>query len=292
MQLDYKANFYLVDKPAKYTSQDICSIVKKKYSFNKVGHSGTLDPLATGLMILATNSYTKLLTFVIELNKCYEFTAKFGYMSESGDINSDVVQINKNYQINIDLLEKNMQSFVGEIIQQPPIYSAIKVKGKRLYKYARENLEVDIPKRKVKIKNLKLEKVISKNEVRISTCCSKGTYVRSLVKDIAKSLDTHAVVTELRRTKIDKISVTDSNSFEDLLAAKDSQIKEVSYKEILSMKSIQVDEIDLEKIRNGNFIKSSFFNNKDNYLLIFNNKVVAVYEKYNQDLYKPTKVLL
>ena len=292
MQLDYKANFYLVDKPSKYTSQDICSIVKKKYSFNKVGHSGTLDPLATGLMILATNSYTRLLSYVIELNKCYDFTAKFGYMSDSGDINSQVTQIDKHYQVNVDLLRKNMKLFVGEIVQQPPIYSAIKVKGKRLYNYARENLYVEIPKRKVHINSLKIEKVIAENEVRMSTCCSKGTYVRSLVQDIAKSLDTHAIVTELRRTKIDNISVSDSSNFAQILAKKETQIKDISYKKILSMKSIEVDESYIETIRNGNFIKSDHFNNEDNCLVVCNNKVIAVYQKYNQDLYKPTKVLL
>ena len=292
MELDYKANFFLVDKSSDYTSQDICSIVKKKYSFGKVGHSGTLDPLATGLMILGTNSYTKLLSFVIELNKCYEFTAKFGYASDSGDITSDLIYIDKNYKINIDDLEKNMKLFVGEIIQEPPIYSAIKVKGKRLYKYARANIPVDIPKRKVEVKSLKLEQIISNNEVRISTCCSKGTYIRSLVQDIAKTLDTHAVVTELRRIKIDNISVTGSNSFDDLLSDEDYRIKEVSYNKILHMNTIEVEEQHLKKIRDGNFLDATHFDNKDQYLVVFNKKVVAVYEKYNESLYKPTKVLL
>jgi len=292
MELDYKTNFFLVDKSSGYTSQDICSIVKKKYSLNKVGHSGTLDPIATGLMILGTNSYTKLLSYVIDLNKCYEFKAKFGYGSASGDITSDIINIDKSYILDIDHLENNMRSFIGEIIQEPPIYSAIKVKGKRLYKYARENIPVVIPKRKVQIMSLKLEEVFSDNEVKISTCCSKGTYIRSLVQDIAKTLGTYAVVTELRRTKIDNISVTGANSFDEILSNEDYRMKEVSYNKILHMNTIEVDEENLEQIRHGNFLSASHFDNKDQYLVAFNKKVIAVYEKYNEGLYKPTKVLL
>ena len=152
MQLDHKANFFLIDKPSSYTSQDICTILKRKYGFNKIGHSGTLDPLATGLLIIATNSYTKLLTYVIQMNKCYDFIAKFGYKSESGDVNSDVHITDVGLVIQENIINESIKKFIGEIEQKPPIYSAIKVKGKRLYKYARENKEVEIPKRRVVIK--------------------------------------------------------------------------------------------------------------------------------------------
>ncbi len=292
MQLDHKANFFLIDKPSSYTSQDICTILKRKYGFNKIGHSGTLDPLATGLLIIATNSYTKLLTYVIQMNKCYDFIAKFGYKSESGDVNSDVHITDVGLVIQENIINESIKKFIGEIEQKPPIYSAIKVKGKRLYKYARENKEVEIPKRKVVIKSLKLNKLVNDNEALFSVCCSKGTYIRSLVQDIAKSIGTNAVVKELRRTKIENISVKGLIDFEEILTNKDYELKPIAYNKILNMDSIQVEDKELNNISNGNFLTADYFSKNEECLVTHKNKVIAVYEKFNDFNYKPVKVLI
>ena len=292
MQLDHKANFFLIDKPSSYTSQDICTILKRKYGFNKVGHSGTLDPLATGLLIIATNSYTKLLTYIIQMNKCYDFIAKFGYKSESGDVNSDVHITDVGLVIQENIIKESLDKFIGEIEQKPPIYSAIKVKGKRLYKYARENMDVEIPKRKVFIKSLKLNKVVNDNEASFSVCCSKGTYIRSLVQDIAKSIGTNAVVKELRRTKIENISVKGLIDFEEILTNKDYQLEPIAYNKILNMDSIQIEDKELNNISNGNFLTADYFPKNQECLVIHKKKVIAVYEKFNDFKYKPVKVLI
>ena len=292
MRLDHKANFFLIDKPSSYTSQDICTILKRKYGFNKIGHSGTLDPLATGLLIIATNSYTKLLTYIIQMNKCYDFIAKFGYESESGDVNSDVRITDLGLVIQENVIKESINKFIGEIEQKPPIYSAIKVKGKRLYKYARENMDVEIPKRKVFIKSLKLNKVVNDNEASFSVCCSKGTYIRSLVQDIAKSIGTNAVVKELRRTKIENISVKGLIDFEEILTNKDYQLEPIAYNKILNMDSIQVEDKELNNISNGNFLTAEYFPKNEECLVIHKNKVIAVYEKFNDFKYKPVKVLI
>lgn len=292
MQLDHKANFFLIDKPSSYTSQDICTILKRKYGFNKVGHSGTLDPLATGLLIIATNSYTKLLTYIIQMNKCYDFIAKFGYKSESGDVNSDVHRTDVGLVIQENIIKESLNKFIGEIEQKPPIYSAIKVKGKRLYKYARENMDVEIPKRKVFIKSLKLNKVVNDNEASFSVCCSKGTYIRSLVQDIAKSIGTNAVVKELRRTKIENISVKGLIDFEEILTNKDYQLEPIAYNKILNMDSIQIEDKELNNISNGNFLSADYFPKNQECLVIHKKKVIAVYEKFNDFKYKPVKVLI
>ena len=292
MQLDHKANFYLIDKPPNFTSQDICTIVKAKYGFKKVGHSGTLDPLATGLLIIATNSYTKLLTYIIQMNKCYEFVAKFGYQSETGDINSDLVITDKGFVIKENILKNNLRNYIGDIEQKPPIYSAVKVKGKRLYKYARENKKVDIPTRSVHIKSFTLNKIINTNEASFSVCCSKGTYVRSLVQDLGKSVGTNAVVKELRRTKIENISVDGVFDFKKIIDNSDHILNPVAYNKILTMDSIQVGEKKLKDISNGNLLDARYFSNDKECLIIHKDKVVAIYKKYNDSHYKPIKVLI
>ena len=146
MQLDLKPNFYLLDKPKTWTSQDLCTKLKKNYKFKKVGHSGTLDPNADGLMLLATNGYTKLFDYIAHTNKAYKVTAILGYSSPTLDVDSDLTFHESVDTINFSHDIKNfLTNLHGESIQTPPIYSAIKVKGKRLYKYARNDEEVDIP---------------------------------------------------------------------------------------------------------------------------------------------------
>ena len=148
MQLIHKSNFYLLVKPKTWTSQDLCTKLKKNFKFKKVGHSGTLDPNADGLMLLATNGYTKLFDYISNTNKTYKVIAMLGYSSPTLDVDSEIT---KHDDINAHQLQTQIQEFltnlVGESTQTPPIYSAIKVKGKRLYKYARQNQDVEIPDR-------------------------------------------------------------------------------------------------------------------------------------------------
>ena len=197
MQSDHKPNFYLLDKPKTWTSQDLCTKLKKNFNFNKVGHSGTLDPNADGLMLLATDSYTKLFDYIGNTDKTYKATAILGYSSPTLDVDSDLI-----FRENINAVSftKDIENFlgnlVGESFQTPPIYSAIKVKGKRLYKYARQNQEVDIPVRKIIVDNTELLSVES-NKVTFQITVSKGTYIRSIVEELGKSLNTEAIVEKL-----------------------------------------------------------------------------------------------
>ena len=157
MQLSHKSNFYLLDKPKTWTSQDLCTKLKKNFRFKKVGHSGTLDPNADGLMLLATNGYTKLFDYIDNTNKTYKVIAILGYSSPTLDVDSEIT---KHDDISAEQLKPQIQEFltnlVGESTQTPPIYSAIKVKGKRLYKYARQNQDVEIPDRKIFVERTEL----------------------------------------------------------------------------------------------------------------------------------------
>ena len=293
MQLDQRANFYLINKPRNYTSQDVCSVIKNKYNYNKVGHSGTLDPLATGLLVVATNSYTKLLPYITKYDKTYIVQAIFGHRSESGDMGTNIDKVEDYYvKDSIDLINKGIKTFVGSIEQIPSKYSAIKVKGKRLYKYARENIEVEIPSRNVEIKKFELNRVIDINTAEFYVNCSSGTYIRTLIEDLAKSIGTNAVVKSLNRIKVGDIHVDLSLNIDTLPVKKEIEKYTHSYNDILSIPTIFASRSMLNNIQNGGFINSSEFNSKDDHLIVYEDKVIAVYRIFNKKFFKPVKVLI
>ena len=207
MQLIHKSNFYLLVKPKTWTSQDLCTKLKKNFKFKKVGHSGTLDPNADGLMLLATNGYTKLFDYISNTNKTYKVIAMLGYSSPTLDVDSEIT---KHDDINAHQLQTQIQEFltnlVGESIQTPPIYSAIKVKGKRLYKYARQNQDVEIPDRTIFVESTELLEV-NENKVIFEITVSKGTYIRSIVQQLGEYVNTHAIVETLTRTAIGSLNI-------------------------------------------------------------------------------------
>ena len=175
MKLENQSDFYLLYKPNSWTSQDLCTFFKKKYNFKKVGHSGTLDPSAEGLMLIATNKYTKLFDYIDNTHKTYEFEALFGFESETNDTDSELVEIESiNLESKLEELDKGISELTGNIKQVPPIYSAIKVKGKRLYKYARQEKEVELPIRDVAVNNFKLISYEG-NKAKFIATVSKGT---------------------------------------------------------------------------------------------------------------------
>ena len=293
MQSDHKPNFYLLDKPKTWTSQDLCTKLKKNFNFNKVGHSGTLDPNADGLMLLATDSYTKLFDYIENTDKTYKATAILGYSSPTLDVDSDLI-FHEN--INAVTLTKNIENFlgnlVGESFQTPPIYSAIKVKGKRLYKYARQNQEVDIPVRKIIVDNTELLSVES-NKVTFQITVSKGTYIRSIVEELGKSLNTVAIVEKLTRTSIGNLDINHSklNKNIEIMDYK-SNLKSLDWNEVINLPVLEINQELLKSVQHGQLILSSMFSNQEKYILSINNDVVAIYKPFNEKYFKPDKVLL
>ena len=293
MQSDHKPNFYLLDKPKTWTSQDLCTKLKKNFNFNKVGHSGTLDPNADGLMLLATDSYTKLFDYIENTDKTYKATAILGYSSPTLDVDSDLI-FHEN--INAVSLTKDIENFlgnlVGESFQTPPIYSAIKVKGKRLYKYARQNQEVDIPVRKIIVDNTELLSVES-NKVTFQITVSKGTYIRSIVEELGKSLNTVAIVEKLTRTSIGNLDINHSkvNKNIEIMDYK-SNLQSLDWKEVINLPILEINQELLKSVQHGQLILSSMFSNKEKYILSINNDVVAIYKPFNEKYFKPDKVLL
>lgn len=205
--------FLLIDKPKDYSSAKVVNIIKRKLQVAKAGHSGTLDPKASGLMIVCTGTRTKELTGLLDCDKEYVGVMVIGSTTKTFDTESQAsVPVSVDH-ITEELLRKTAESFVGEIVQLPPMYSAVKYKGKPLYKYARKNKEVELVPRKAKIKKFEIGK-ISKPEIFFKVLCSKGTYIRALVSDFGEKLGTGAYLKELRRLKIGSYDVKDAISVE------------------------------------------------------------------------------
>jgi tRNA pseudouridine55 synthase len=207
----------LIDKPLNWTSFQVVNkvrwLIKQQFSIKKikVGHAGTLDPLATGLLILCTGKFTKKIETYQAQVKEYTGTIKLGATTPSYDLESEIDQKFDISEISEEDILKNTQQFLGEIQQQPPIFSALKKNGKRLYEYAREGSKIEIPSRAVTIKEFEITKIeLPCIEFRI--VCGKGTYIRSLAHDFGRSLNNGAHLSGLRRTKIGEFRVEDAIS--------------------------------------------------------------------------------
>ena len=210
----------VVDKPLNWTSFDVVNkiryAIKDRYKIKKikVGHAGTLDPLATGVVVICTGKKTKTINDFLIQDKSYVGKFQIGATTPSFDLETE---IDSNYPIpNIDksILRKLEQQFTGELYQVPPIFSAKRINGKRAYDFARANEKIELPPVKINIKDLKLE-LIAKNLIEFNCMCSKGTYIRSLARDIGKSLKSGAFLTELRRNKSGNFTVEQSKSVEE-----------------------------------------------------------------------------
>ena len=207
----------LIDKPLNWTSFQVVNkirwLIKQQFSIKKikVGHAGTLDPLATGLLILCTGKFTKKIETYQAQVKEYTGTITLGATTPSYDLESEIDQKFDISEISEADILKNTQQFLGKIQQQPPIFSALKKNGKRLYEYAREGSKIEIPSRAVTIKEFEITKIeLPCIEFRI--VCGKGTYIRSLAHDFGRSLNNGAHLSGLRRTKIGEFRVEDAIS--------------------------------------------------------------------------------
>lgn len=208
----------IINKTKGYTSHDIVAKVKK-ITGKKVGHTGTLDPLATGVLPLLIGKGTSCSKYLINHNKTYKVLLKLGIKKSTGDEEGEIL---KKETIDDNLLEEQkvkivLESFLGEQEQIPPIYSAIKVNGKKLYEYARKGQEVEIKPRKISIYDIQLLKIDKENkEIQFEVSCSKGTYIRSLCEDIAKKIGTVGYMKELQRTKVGNFEIEQSITIENL----------------------------------------------------------------------------
>lgn len=211
----------LIDKPLTWSSFQAVNklkyVLKRKFNLSKrfkIGHAGTLDPLATGLLIICTGKFTKKINEIQTQEKEYTGTILLGATTPSYDLETEVDQTFPTEHITEAVLQETSQQFIGEIFQKPPVFSAIKKDGKRLYEHARAGEEIEIEARKTTIYEFELTR-IALPEVDFRVKCSKGTYIRSLAYDYGKALQSGGHLTALRRTKIGEYSIEDAISPED-----------------------------------------------------------------------------
>ncbi len=261
----------IINKLKGYTSHDIVAKVKK-ITGEKVGHTGTLDPLATGVLPLLIGKGTLCSKYLMDHDKTYKVILKLGIKKNTGDGEGEILQ---EENVNENLLEEQkvknvLNNFLGEQEQIPPIYSAIKVNGKKLYEYARKGQEVEIKPRKITIYYIQLLKIDKENkEIEFEVSCSKGTYIRSLCEDIAKKLGTVGYMKELQRTRVGIFKIDQAISVEEL---DENTIQEniITIEELFKdLENIELNERKLQMFLNG--VKLSF-KIKDGIYKIYNNQ--------------------
>lgn len=258
--------FILINKEEGKTSNDVVQEVKKILKVNKVGHLGTLDPIAQGLLILAINKATKFSSYFLESDKSYEVELKLGQSTDTDDLSGKVI-----FESNIDPLEEKIReclfSFIGESMQKPPFFSALKHQGKPLYKYARAGQFIEKPARKIFIKKINDFKYDNK-VCSFSVYCSKGTYIRSLARDLGEKLQCGAHMTSLRRVSQYNFNISESLNIIEVSKEKIIPIE----KAFNNLKKIIINPEDSKKFLNG--VKNIYNNNFDNLYRISNNKGV------------------
>ena len=268
----------LLNKPAGMTSFDAVAKCRKIFHERKIGHTGTLDPEASGLMIILLGKYTKLLPYCVKNHKAYQATLKLGEMTDTEDVWGTVINT-KTPSIHTEAEIANaVQSLTGDILQVPPMYSALKKDGKKLYEYARQGIEVEREARPVHISSLKVEKIDELN-YRMDAVVSSGTYIRTLIADFGKQLNELAIMSSLVRTKIEHLSLEDACTFEDLESGESFlspiQVIDPTYK------IVETDRV--VDIKNGKRIKLDI--RDPQVIFTSNGELLAAYELQEDGLY-------
>lgn len=262
----------IVDKPQGITSRDVVNSLMKKFNIKKIGHTGTLDPLATGVLVVTLGRYTKLNDVLTSSYKEYIATMKLGIITDTLDITGKVYET-QDVSVGCTDVDRVLKSFLGTYAQEVPAYSAVKVRGKKLYEYARANEAVELPKRDVEIKEIELLRFDGDN-VEFRVLVSKGTYIRSLIRDIGAVLGVGATMTSLRRIRQGKFTIDESSSLDDILNDKYSLLQ---LEDVLDLVIVECDLELTKKVTNG--VKVPFNTNKDFLLFRYGEKNLALYKR-------------
>ena len=205
----------VVDKPSGMTSHDVVAIVRRKIRQKRVGHAGTLDPLATGVLVILVGSSTRLFDKFVGFDKAYGATLKLGVKTRSADIQGEVLLERPFDTVTRDKVLASFKKFTGLIDQVPPMVSAVKHKGQRLYKLARQGVIVERPARQVRVDKLDLLE-FELPFVKLFLACSKGTYVRQVAEDVGEDLGCGACITEIRRTQVGPFTINEAVKLDDV----------------------------------------------------------------------------
>lgn len=274
----------LINKDKNKTSRDIVNELTHIFGTKKIGHTGTLDPIATGVLVVCIGKYTKLVNTLVSLEKEYIATIKLGIKTDTLDITGNILEKHE-CKVEKEKLLNELKSLIGEFKQTVPIYSAKKVNGKKLYEYARNNESVVLPENIVNIYNLELLEY-KNDEIKIKCNVSKGTYIRSLIQKICDDLNIIGTMSDLVRTKQGIYDISESYTVEEI---KNGNFKILKAKDILDYKNYNLTDVEYQRVKNGNHINVNL--NDENLILLYDNKEVAIYKKKN-DIYIPSIMLI
>lgn len=286
----------LINKEKKYTSHDVVAKVKKILKV-KVGHTGTLDPNATGILPLLLGNATKISKYLINHNKEYIAELKLGVKTDTADGEGKVIA---EKQVNLEEIFENinesiqqiLNSFVGKTLQKPPMYSAIKVNGKKLYEYARKNEKIEVKSRQIEIYKMELIKLdLKENIIKFKVRCSKGTYIRTLCEDIAEKLNTYGYMKELQRTEVGDFKIENAITIGELEElVNENKLKDKINEETLNIVNskdrkyfIKIEELFMDK--NIINLDEDLLNKFLNGVMIKNNNIDGIYRIYNKNNY-------
>jgi len=242
--------FININKPQSMTSFDVVAVLRRITHIKQIGHTGTLDPFATGVLPICIGKATKLIEYLPE-DKEYIATIQFGANTDTYDLEGEITQT-FDKKITQKDIENILKDFEGEIEQIPPIYSAIKVKGKKLYEYAREGKEVEIKPRKVLIKSIELVSFDYENQrAKLQVACSKGTYIRSIAYDIGQKLSCGGYLIALERTKAGMFNIEKSINLNDIKTLEDVEKNLINPLEVVPITQYQLNETEKEKVSHG-----------------------------------------
>ena len=280
--------FLNVYKPKGMTSHDVVSVLRKITNIKQIGHAGTLDPFAEGVLPIGIGKATKLFEYLDD-DKAYIGTVKLGFSTTTYDTEGEIVNTSEK-SVSDDEIETVLKKYTGKINQLPPIYSAIKVKGKKLYEYARNGESVDIVPREITVNKLGLLNFDEKTkELTLYIDCSKGTYIRSLANDIGKDLGTYGHLNRLTRVKAGKFSIDSAVKLENIKSDKEVEKNLINPLKYLDYPVYEINENEYKYIANGNSVKTNLCDST--ILIVSGDKIIAVGSSADGIL-KPEKVFI
>ncbi len=277
-----------VYKPRGMTSHDVVSVLRRITKIRQIGHTGTLDPFAEGVLPICIGKATRLIEYLAD-DKAYIGTIQLGKSTTTYDTEGDVINVSDK-TVTLKEIEEALQHFIGDIEQYPPLYSAIKVNGKKLYEYARKGENVEIKPRKVNITCLKILNYDEKHrQAKIYIECSKGTYIRSIANDLGEILGTHGYLLNLIRSKAGIFVLENSINLNNIKTIADIQMHLINPIKCINLPCKEINETDLKRISNGNPLK---LNIQDGEIILTNNNSLISIGTVSSGIFKCHKVFI
>lgn len=272
--------FLIIDKPKDWTSHDVCQKAKRLLQERRIGHTGTLDPLATGIMILCVGEMTKVVKYLTDHDKTYEATILFGVKTDTADVTGKILETQPVDSIDEASLIQTIQQLIGKHEMEVPMYSAIKVDGKKLYEFARKQQTItNIPKKEFEIYHSEVISPLQKENhqatISIRLHVSKGTYIRTIIEEIGRRIGVVATMKELRRTQVGRIKLDDSITIDQMNPA---ALSAIPLETLLQLPKMMIPSECIQAVENGAMLERNYFSSQEDTILVSsNNQPMAIY---------------